>query len=146
MIKITIEMLKKKEACLEGIKEFEKIFGLETKLEWTKEKQIELFKTPLCKYIMWAVNKGIIPLWSMAGANMAGANMAGADMTDADMARANMAGADMANANMARANMAGANMARANMAGADMTGAHRPENDMQKWGWIANKDGYLEKM
>ena len=110
-MKITVQDLENKRACQLGIRLFQKIYGDEHEFDWTLGKQIEIIKSPLGKYFGWAVYNGLLPMWSMAGANLAGA--------------------DLANANLTRA---------------DLANVFRPENDMQRWGYEANKDGYLVKV
>lgn len=56
---------------------------------WTIARQIELFKTPLNRYIMWAVGKKLIPLWSMSGQNLSKANLSWANLSWANLSGAN---------------------------------------------------------
>lgn len=88
-LKITIKDLEAKDACQSGIDEFVKQFGKVTNLDWTRESQIELLKKPMRKYIGWAYWVGLIPLWSMSGANLTGADLTGANLSEADLSKAN---------------------------------------------------------
>ena len=78
-MRITKKLLEEKEACAEGLACFNFAFpnGIDLK-DWTVEKQIEVLKSDLRKYIGWAFVRGIIPLWSMQGANLLRANLGGA--------------------------------------------------------------------
>ena len=78
-MRITKKLLEEKDACAEGLACFNATFpdGIDLK-DWTAEKQIEVLKSDLRKYIGWAFARGIIPLWSMQGANLEGAYLGGA--------------------------------------------------------------------
>ena len=83
-MRITKKLLEEKEACAEGLACFNATFpdGIDLK-DWTAEKQIEVLKSDLRKYIGWAFARGIIPLWSMQGANLGRANLVRANLEDA---------------------------------------------------------------
>jgi len=80
-VRITKKLLEEKEACAEGLACFNATFpdGIDLK-DWTAEKQIEVLKSDLRKYIGWAFARGIIPLWSMQGANLGRANLVRANL------------------------------------------------------------------
>jgi hypothetical protein len=124
-MKITEQTLKDKSACPEGIKAFIEMFpdGFDLS-DWTLEKQIEIIKSPLVKYIGWAHYHKVIPLWSMANANLANANLAYANLAYANLANTNLADANLAYANLAYANLANTNLADANLANAYLANAN----------------------
>lgn len=80
-MRITKKLLEEKNACAEGLACFNAAFhkGIDLK-DWTVEKQIEVLRSDLRVYIGWAFERGIIPLWSMQGANLGGANLEGANL------------------------------------------------------------------
>jgi len=121
---ITTDLLRKHNACKKGVDAFNSIFpnGFDTS-EWTKKKQIELYKTELRRYIMWAVSKYLLPLWSMYNANLSGANLSWADLFKANLPWANLSEANLSGANLFGANLSGANLFGANLSGADLSGA-----------------------
>jgi len=108
-VRITKKLLEEKDACAEGLACFNAAFpnGIDLK-DWTVEKQIEVLKSDLREYIGWAFVRGIIPLWSMHGANLGRANLEGA----------NLEGANLGRAYLGRANLGGANLEGANLEGA----------------------------
>ena len=65
-LKITVADLQSKRACRSGIDAFSKQFGQVAKIEWTRESQIELLKTPMRKYLGWAHYVGLLPLWTLS--------------------------------------------------------------------------------
>jgi hypothetical protein len=126
---VTVARLEGLGACAEALALFREHYGDQATAEWTAEKQLEVLRGPLGRYVGWAVENKLLPLWSMADANLAGANLARAYLADANLARANLAGAYLAganlvDANLADANLAGANLARANLADANLAGAN----------------------
>ena len=109
---LTLNQLTKLSACQEGIDTLKKILGdkEEWSENWTLEKQLELFKTPLKRYIMWATTQKLIPLWSMSRANLYGADLSGADLSGANLYGANLSRADLSGADLSGANLYGANL------------------------------------
>ena len=95
-MRITKKLLEEKDACVEGLACFNATFpnGIDLK-DWTVEKQIEVLKSDLRKYIGWAFVRGIIPLWSMQGANLEGANLGGANLEGAYLGGAYLEGANL---------------------------------------------------
>jgi uncharacterized protein YjbI with pentapeptide repeats len=83
-MKITEQTLKDKSACSDGVKAFNDMFpdGFD-RSDWTQEKQIEILKSPLGRYLGWAHVKGIVPVWSMQGANLEGAYLGRANLEGA---------------------------------------------------------------
>lgn len=81
-MKLTLSQLLKKGACEEGIQALKKVLGDKDvwEGEWTKERQIQLMLTPVGKYIGWACQQGLLPLWEMSGADLRGANLSGANL------------------------------------------------------------------
>jgi len=130
-VKITIstEQLEELDACEKAIIEFKEYFHKdEVTLNWTPRLQLAIVKSPLRKYIRWAVENKIIPLWSMSGANLSGANLSGANLSRANLSRANLyganlSGADLSGAYLSRANLSRADLSRANLSRADLYGA-----------------------
>ena len=96
LVRITKKLLEEKEACAEWLACFNATFpdGIDLK-DWTAEKQIEVLKSDLRKYIGWAFARGIIPLWSMQGANLEGAYLGGANLGGAYLEGANLEGANL---------------------------------------------------
>ena len=124
-MRITKKLLEERDACAEGLACFNATFpdGIDLK-DWTAEKQIEVLKSDLREYIGWAFVRGIIPLWSMQGANLLRANLEGAYLEGANLLRAYLEGAYLGGANLEGANLEGANLLRANLEGANLEGAN----------------------
>ena len=141
-MRITKKLLEEKDACVEGLACFNATFpdGIDLK-DWTVEKQIEVLKSDLRKYIGWAFVRGIIPLWSMQGANLEGANLGGAYLGGANLGGANLGGAYLEGANLEGANLGGANLLRANLEGAYLGGAKYDKYTIFPAGFDAKEKG-----
>ena len=124
-MRITKKLLEEKDACAEGLACFNATFpdGIDLK-DWTAEKQIEVLKSDLRKYIGWAFARGIIPLWSMQGANLGRANLGGSNLGRANLEDANLENANLENANLENANLGGSNLGRSNLGRANLEGAY----------------------
>ena len=124
-MRITKKLLEEKEACAEGLACFNATFpdGIDLK-DWTAEKQIEVLKSDLRKYIGWAFARGIIPLWSMQGANLGRANLVRANLYSANLESANLENANLENANLYSANLESANLGGANLGRANLVRAN----------------------
>ena len=148
-ITITVDDLKRHGAYCAGLKRFQEVYGDVLHMDWTRETQIQtlLDQAPwegFRKHLSWAVQAGLIPLWSMFGADLAGINLRQVELIGADMENANLTGAclaevlfpgarlvnaclvdaDLTNACLVGANLAGANLAGANLTNANLTGAN----------------------
>lgn len=86
-IKLTRSQLEKLAACDDGIEALETLLGEgdEWETDWTRKRQIELLQTTVGKYIGWAHANGLIPMWSMSGANLSGADLSRANLSWAIM-------------------------------------------------------------
>ena len=121
---LTIEQLTKAEACEEGIAAFRAAFqGESATVEWTRDKQIELLRSPLGKWMPWAHRNGLIPWWPMRGADLQGADLRGADLRGAILQGANLQGANLQDADLRGADLQGADLRGADLQGADLRGA-----------------------
>mgnify|MGYP003564052486 CR=1 FL=1 len=67
---------------------------------WTRDVQILALHTPLRRYLGWAWDRGVLPMWSMAGADLTGANLSEADLIEADLSGANLTEADLSGADL----------------------------------------------
>ena len=85
-MKITIETLRPFRACREGISDFAREFpdGLDTGGEWTAAHQIGALMTPMRKWLGWAWQVGMLPQWTLSGADLSGADLSGADRNTDD--------------------------------------------------------------
>lgn len=92
-ITITKAMLEERDACKDGIEAFVKMFGESGTVDWTRDKQIELLKSPLGKFIVWAWSNDLLPLWNLSGANLSRANLSGANLYGANLYGADLSGA-----------------------------------------------------
>ena len=84
-MKITIEMLRAKNACEDGLAWFADLFpdGLSVP-EWTPMHQALLLgDSGGRKWWGWAVASGLLPAWAMQGWRLSGANLGWADLTGA---------------------------------------------------------------
>ena len=114
-ITITRQQLIDKAACDLAIADLDKL-GVEniTIASWNRAAQGFVLGSKIGRlYLIWLYDEGLLPLYSMRGANLRGANLNGADLR----------GADLNGANLRWANLNGANLNGANLNGADLRGA-----------------------
>lgn len=122
-ITITVDDIRNAGGKCSGIEEFKEIYGDSATLKWSREFQIELLKTSkLKRYFGWAVAVGLLPIWSMRGANLRGADLYGADLCMADLSRADLRGADLRGADLCGADLRWADLSGADLGGADLYG------------------------
>ena len=125
-MKITKELLEEKRACADGFKAFNRFYpnGFDLSL-WDKEVQIKIItKTRLRKYIGWAHEVGLIPIWSMRSADLRSANLTSANLRSADLTSANLRSANLRSANLTSADLRWANLTSANLTSANLTSAY----------------------
>jgi hypothetical protein len=136
-MKITIETLRQFRACRDGISDFAREFpdGLDTGGEWTAAHQIGALMTPMRKWLGWAWQVGMLPQWTLSGADLSGADLYGASLCGADLCGANLSGADLCGADLSGADLRGANLSWADLSGADLSGADRNTDDAMVGGW-----------
>ena len=129
---ITAEDLRGKNACQEGIDDFLRVYpdGV-ANIKWTLQAQLFLIRSEFRKWFGWTVRKGLLPMYSMQGANLAGANLERADLREANLWEANLAAADLREADLREANLAAANLVAANLVGAYLAGAYLVVADLE---------------
>ena len=143
LITITKQQLNILGACTKGICELENVFGGNAEswsVEWTRNKQIELISTPLGIYLGWAFTKGLIPQWSMNGADLRHANLryitlraadlSCADLSYTDLSCADLSYTDLSYTDLSHANLSGANLSGANLSCADLSCADLSYTDL----------------
>ena len=114
-MKITEELLRQKGAYEEGIAAFVAVYpeGLELS-DWTQEEQLRVLRdTDLRRYLGGWWGGGILPVWTLRGADLSGA-----DLNRADLSGANLSRADLSGANLSWADLRRADLRRANLSGA----------------------------
>ena len=82
-MKITLRQLQDSNACQSGINEFQSKHGEVWEFDCSLDWQIEFIKSPSRKWFGWLVESGLVPMWSMNGANLRGADLWGANLSDA---------------------------------------------------------------
>ena len=122
---ITLEQLKKKNACTEALEAFETAVGQQTAdIEWNEAAQGWFLASPLWRrWWGWGHYNGIFPIFSMAQIDLSGANLTGADLSQANLSGANLTGANLTGANLRWAKLRGANLSRADLRWATLSGA-----------------------
>ncbi len=111
-MRVTQKLLTDKGACQEGVEAFIKAFpkGFDS-ANWTLEKQLEvLHDESLRRYFGWAYFNGIVPLWSMYGANLYGANLSSANLNSANLSSAHLTTAHQTGAILRSANIRSDNL------------------------------------
>ena len=97
-MQLSIEMLDRAGACDEGIDFARDLLGPsgEVEIEWTPEAQGMLLGDPVARqYLGWLWHHGVVPQWSMRGANLYGADLCAANLYRADLGGADLRGADL---------------------------------------------------
>jgi uncharacterized protein YjbI with pentapeptide repeats len=126
-IYLSIDDLRAKSACYEGLALFERIAARRG-----KRRKIRLAWSPLAYlwlesihpgFAGWLYRVALAPMPSFAGANLRGANLRGAILRGANLVAANLEGADLRRAGLVGASLVGANLTRANLARAYLAGA-----------------------
>jgi len=95
----------------------------------------------VCQYLMlanhywrpwwgWFVYAGLIPAWSMHGADMRDTDLRNADLRGADLQCADLSHADLRGANLTNADLRGANLTDTNLRYADLRGAIMSHADL----------------
>ena len=109
-MKITLEQLKDANACGGGTDWFRDTFGEAYEIaEYTPVQQAGILMDPTGRqFFGWAVEAGLIPIWSMRKWNLYGADLNGADLNGADLRGAILYGAYLNGAYLNGANLRGA--------------------------------------
>jgi len=142
-IKIRRKTLVEHRACKEGLEWFDELvlsMGQEVDLEfeWDALSMVwSLTDEDSRSWVRWAINKGILPSWSLRGSNLSGANLRGADLQDANLVGADLRGADLSGAILYDANLVGADLQDANL-----SVAYYPTDDVPA-GWRRTETGHL---
>jgi hypothetical protein len=121
---ITTDVLRKLEACEDGIADFVNSHGDKYEVtDYTLERQIDWITGPLKKYWAWCVVNGLLPNLSMRRADLRVANLSGADLDSADLTGADLYHANLRRTDLRRADLRNADLFSANLRGADLRGA-----------------------
>jgi len=132
MFTITRDDLIKAGAYCSGLEAFDKHFpdGICVP-HWSKWCQaIVLGTDDLRQHWAWAVFAGVIPSWSLSGANLSRAYLSGADLSGADLSGASLSGANLSGASLSGAYLSGANLSGADLSGAILSGANLSGADL----------------
>ena len=152
-VKILRKTLVEHRACSEVLEWFDELvlsMGQEVDLEfeWDALSMVWSLKYEDSRtWVRWAISEGILPSWSLRGADLSGANLYGADLYGACLRGANLYGANLSDANLRDADLSGANLQDANLRGAnlygaDLYGAYYPTGDVPA-GWRRTETGHL---
>ncbi len=123
-IRVTAQMLLDADACEAGVLAFKATYPRGYRGPWSREILLTVLRTEMRRYVGWGVEKGIIPMWSLSGADLSGADLSGADLRRADLRRADLSGADLYGANLSGADLRRADLRRADLYGANLSGAN----------------------
>ena len=95
-IVLTLEDLKAKGACDEGLELFTNWFGDKAEIEWSPLHEL------LCRcdsdinnFTVWLIDVGLLPSFSLRRADLQGADLRRADLRGADLRRADLQEADL---------------------------------------------------
>ncbi len=131
-IKIRRKTLVEHRACKEGLEWFD---ALKERMGVPKNKVLTIQWDALAmvwsltdedsrRLVRWAINKGILPSWSLSDADLRGAYLFRADLSDADLRGADLRGADLSDADLRDADLRGADLSDADLSDADLRGAY----------------------
>jgi len=131
-IKIRRKTLVEHRACSEGLEWFdemkERMGAPKNKvlvIEWDALSMVwSLTDEDSRSWVRWAINEGILPSWSLRGADLRGADLSGADLSGADLSRAILSDAYLIGADLYGAYLQGADLQGADLSGADLSGAN----------------------
>ena len=95
-MKITLATLQHRDACSPGLHMFEIFFPDGWEGEWDEWAQAAVISHPILgQYMGWLWAMGIVPAWSMSGANLSSANLSSADLSGATLSGATLCRADL---------------------------------------------------
>jgi len=110
---------------------FAAVFGDDVQFNWTREKQIEVIKSPLREHVGAAWRMGLVPMWSLRGVDLSRLNLREADLRNAIITYANMHDVDLSNSNLGWANFSGSNLIGVNLRSANLYGANLSSSDLE---------------
>ena len=116
-----VEILQNLNACSEGVVAFQTAYPMGI-VTWSLDDQLALLHTDCRRYLGWAVHRGLLPYWSLSGADLRGADLRGADLSDADLRGANLRDANLREAVLRDADLRGAKLSGADLSDADLRG------------------------
>ena len=126
---ITYQQLVDAKACEEDLEAWREFFGGEHDMVidggWTRDAQLLLLHTPLRRYIGWACDNGLIPMWSMSRADLHGADLQRSDLRWSDLHGADLRGADLRVADLRWSDLCGADLHGADLRGTKMSDKQR---------------------
>lgn len=143
-IVLTLEDLKSKGACENGLDLFTKWFGNKAEIEWSPMHEL------LCRcdsnikdFTVWLIDMGLLPSFNFASSKLYGSYLRKAILTRldlrysdlrwsnlqvADLSNANLFCADLRMADLYGANLYNANLYGTNLRGANLSGCRLPDN------------------
>ena len=124
---ITYQQLVDAKACEEDLEAWREFFGGEHDMVidggWTRDAQLLLLHTPLRRYIGWACDNGLIPMWSMSRADLHGADLQRSDLRWSDLRVADLQRSDLRWSDLHGADLRGADLRVADLRWSDLCGA-----------------------
>ena len=123
-IKIRLDDLRALNACKDGLKFYKNLAisigqsrgGLpkSIKIPWSPYAMLlALTNDEARPWVRWAIHRGLLPMWSLAGQDLGGADLYVANLSYANLSYANLYAADLSYANLYGANLSGANLSDA---------------------------------
>ena len=143
LVTLSLADIKAKGACQPGVDWYfamKRAFGCGKKplrIKWSPLSMVWALSNPDADqrgFARWLIDDGLLPMWSLKGANLTRANLTGA----------NLDGANLAGADLTGAYLDGAYLTGAYLDGAYLDGAYRPSNSVPD-GWERDADGYLTR-
>ena len=131
--KITLEDLKLKVACDEGLALFENWFGSEVEIEWSHMHELLCRIDPEIKeFTVWVIDSGLLPKFSFSKSNLRGTDLRWANLRGTDLRWANLRWADLRWADLRWADLQEANLRWADLRWADLREANIQEADLRE--------------
>ena len=148
MLAITTADLVRLGACAEGVEAFREIYGDGACLKWTREGQISVMKSPLRRYLGWAVCNGLVPWWSLprsdlSGCNLSGCNLSGSDLSGSNLSGSNLSGSDLSGCNLSGCNLSGCNLRSSRVCLCETADCVRLRLLVANAGWVPDNSARL---
>jgi hypothetical protein len=116
---LTVDMLRKLDACEKGIERFRELFGEGGELVWSPLAYLMAAKLEP-QYLRWLVDHGLLDRPSLSGFDLCGVDLSESDLISSNFRGANLRGANLVGSNLWGCDLRGADLSHAFLLAADM--------------------------
>ncbi len=120
-ISITVDDLKKLDACPNGVTIFAKQFPDGMVGTWDRTAQLLLMASPLRPYFGWACDVGLLPRFNLRGSNLRGSNLRGSNLSGSNLRGSNLSGSDLRGSNLSYSDLSGSDLSGSDLRGSNLS-------------------------